>query len=254
MRGVAFDPTSKFDSHPAPGVSFHKIGLQGAGSDVSLTHSVLYERIDPTLLHSLSDIVQMLGHEGREIDVLKMDCEGCEHGVINDLACNGHSIHVKQLMVEFHWQKNLGLMNDDDIVIAGDAIQCLEGERWGLVSLEASGIGHNDAIYTDSALKVIKIDGFFAMFATFRRSPLTELLSWQVVKSSVESHFELTLLEEKNGGYGPLYKGNYTSWPLKEQKEYDRLRLLAESNDSTWNTHYSRQMLFDAFEHYEKEL
>jgi len=41
----------------------------------------------------LSDIVQMLGHEGREIDVLKMDCEGCEHGVINDLACNGHSIH-----------------------------------------------------------------------------------------------------------------------------------------------------------------
>jgi len=37
--------------HPAPGVSFHKIGLQGAGSDVSLTHSVLYESFDPVKRH-----------------------------------------------------------------------------------------------------------------------------------------------------------------------------------------------------------
>ncbi len=49
-------------------------------------------------VYRLRTIMQMLGHE--KIDVLKMDIEGAEYGVIADLiACR---LNVRQLLVEFH--------------------------------------------------------------------------------------------------------------------------------------------------------
>ena len=49
-------------------------------------------------VHRLMTIMEMLGHD--HIDVLKMDIEGAEYGVIADLlSCN---IRVDQLLVEFH--------------------------------------------------------------------------------------------------------------------------------------------------------
>jgi|SRR5437867_597328 len=49
-------------------------------------------------VHRLATIIQELGHD--HIDVLKMDIEGAEYGVIADLlSCN---IRVDQLLVEFH--------------------------------------------------------------------------------------------------------------------------------------------------------
>jgi hypothetical protein len=158
----------------------------------------------------------MLGHQGKEIDVLKMDCEGCEYGVMHQLACNGDSHLVEQLMVEFHRQKNLGLMTNNDIGIAGDAIQCLEKERWGLVSSEESGIGHENATYVDSALKVTK-GIFLALYATFRQIPPTDLLPWQVMGDAVDAAFHQTQLEVENW---PKYGYNYSSWPTKEEFRY----------------------------------
>ena len=70
----AFDPTSTlFNSTPAVGVKFYKLGLQGA--DVSSTKAAQYDVIDPSLLRTLGDIVEMLGHQGKQIDVLRLDCE-----------------------------------------------------------------------------------------------------------------------------------------------------------------------------------
>ncbi|KAL7516838.1 hypothetical protein ACHAWF_000083, partial [Thalassiosira exigua] len=85
-----------------------------------------------------------------------MDCEGCEYGVLKELVCNGGSHLVKQLMVEFHSQKNLGLSDDATVLVAGDAFGCLEEERWGIVLMEKSGCSPKDAEYIDSAYKFIR--------------------------------------------------------------------------------------------------
>lgn len=168
----AFDPTSKFDTNIAPGVEFYKLGLQGAGTDMSQTHSELYDAIDPTKLRTLGDIREMLGHQTRQVDVLRLDCEGCEWGVLKQLACSDDSRMVDQLMVEMHFQKNLGLATDQDLLIAADAITCLEEKRWGLVSMEFSGCDPSDAEYIPPMHKVIKQDILYMLlYASFRRVP-----------------------------------------------------------------------------------
>jgi FkbM family methyltransferase len=49
-------------------------------------------------VHRLETILRMLGH--RQIDLLKMDIEGAEYGVLADLLAG--RVAVKQLLVEFH--------------------------------------------------------------------------------------------------------------------------------------------------------
>lgn len=182
----AFDPTSNFPREIAPGVTFHKLGLQGAGTNVSSTHSDIYSAIDPSRLRTLGETVRFLGHEGRQIDVLKLDCEGCEYVVLKELACNGDSQLVKQLMVEFHFQKNLGLSDDADILVAADAINCLEEERWGIVSMESRGSSRHDLQYSDPAMKIIKSEAFL-LFMTMRRVPKTQKQSWEVYRDVVNA-------------------------------------------------------------------
>ncbi|ACI64270.1 predicted protein [Thalassiosira pseudonana CCMP1335] len=116
----AFDPTSNFPTEVAPGVTFHKLGLQGVGTDISNTHSALYDAL---------------------------------------------------LMVELHFQKNLGLSNDDDIIIAGDAFECLEKEGWGIASMEDAKCAKEDEEYTPSALKIIKTINFLLFLTMKRDSP-----------------------------------------------------------------------------------
>ena len=149
------------------------------------------------------------------INILKG--EGCEYGVLNQLACNGgDSNFVKQIMVEFHWQKNLGIMSDDDIVIAGDAMRCLESERWGLVSLEQSGVDPAESFYIDSALKVVK-NTFFALFATFRRVPKTEMMPYEAFREVMAASAEKEKVYAK---YKPKYGGNISSWPDNGKKDW----------------------------------
>lgn len=164
----AFDPTSNLPEKITPGVTFHQIGLQGDGVDVSKTHSVLYDALDPSKLLTLGQIIKLMGHTGRNIDILRLDCEGCEWGVLKQLACSGESQLVEQLMVEMHFQKTLGLATDEDILIAADAIACLEKENWGIVSMEQNGCDLRDADYIEPAMKVIR-GPIFLMLVTMKR-------------------------------------------------------------------------------------
>jgi len=47
-----------------------------------------YDVINPALLYTLPQIQHKLNHTDREIDVLMLDCEGCEWGALRQLACN----------------------------------------------------------------------------------------------------------------------------------------------------------------------
>merc|ERR1740127_210012 len=52
----------------------------------------------------LSAIVKELGHTGRRIDLLKVDCEGCEWDTYGDWMSSG--LDIRQILVELHWIGN----------------------------------------------------------------------------------------------------------------------------------------------------
>jgi FkbM family methyltransferase len=65
-------------------------------------------------VYRLRTIMQMLGHT--EIDLLKIDIEGCEYSVISDIVSD--AIPVRQLCVEFHhWWPEIGVGKTDDAIL-----------------------------------------------------------------------------------------------------------------------------------------
>jgi FkbM family methyltransferase len=48
---------------------------------------------------SLSDVIKSLGW----VDILKMDCEGCEHKALRDAAKNGSLKNVGMILIEVHY-------------------------------------------------------------------------------------------------------------------------------------------------------
>mmetsp|Transcript_6334 Transcript_6334/g.13747 ORF Transcript_6334/g.13747 Transcript_6334/m.13747 type:complete len:478 (-) Transcript_6334:1547-2980(-) len=246
----AFDPTSSFPDVIAPNVRFYPFGLyqqreyDGNATFESnnniLAQSNHYDAIDPKKLRTLGEIVEHLGHEKQQIDLMKLDCEGCEYGVLKQLAChrgrrdvNHPNIHtkpvIKQLMVEFHFQKNLGMRSDQDILLAAEAIQCLEQDGWGIVSMEKRGCGEDDAEYIDEALKIIK-EPMFVLFVTMRHlQPSEERESRELFSEVVKARTQVLTVQRKHlNSYGKM-----NQWPDEARNEWlskVRVRKDAEEN------------------------
>jgi len=72
------------------GVQYHQYGV---GLD------------DPPRFKSIKTIVKELGHEGRIIDIFKIDCEGCEWETFAELF--DADIVIRQIQVELHKAKNM---------------------------------------------------------------------------------------------------------------------------------------------------
>lgn len=68
-----------------PAVNFHQVGI---GSD------------KPPKFKSLQTIVSELGHEGRTIDIFKIDCEGCEWETF--ASWFDANVMLRQIQVEVH--------------------------------------------------------------------------------------------------------------------------------------------------------
>lgn len=109
----AFDPTvTYYKALPHPAITFHPWGLTSVDSAndarselASIGH---YGKVSGTLL-TLREIVARLGHQGRTLTALKLDCEGCEWTTIRDMYCqadaasDGGAIpRVLSLNIEFH--------------------------------------------------------------------------------------------------------------------------------------------------------
>ena len=70
-------------------VNFHEFGLRFTTSSIG----------DNKFL-KMQDIVKLLGHEGRTIDIFKIDCEGCEWTTFEDWF--DAKVDIRQILLEAH--------------------------------------------------------------------------------------------------------------------------------------------------------
>jgi FkbM family methyltransferase len=144
----AFDPTPRsiewlHSQTVPPGFVFHAYGVAEFDGNCSfvppenpahVSHSmVARESSRPAIevpVHRLGTILKILGHE--HIDLLKMDIEGAEYGVLADMLACG--VPVKQLLVEFHhrWPQ-LGIEKTKQ------AIRALNAAGYRIFSVSPSG-------------------------------------------------------------------------------------------------------------------
>jgi FkbM family methyltransferase len=84
--------------------NYHAWGLKGS-IPVNLSlfsdcfESKMYlSNVENANMKTIKGIMKNLGHSGRRIDILKIDCEGCEAAIIKDLL----EIDVRQILLEVH--------------------------------------------------------------------------------------------------------------------------------------------------------
>mmetsp|Transcript_26410 Transcript_26410/g.35269 ORF Transcript_26410/g.35269 Transcript_26410/m.35269 type:complete len:252 (+) Transcript_26410:234-989(+) len=222
----SFDPTVNLPPNPVPGVTFHRLGLQGVDTDMSATHSERYSPVDQSRLLPLEDIKIKLGHHNRSIDVLNLDCEGCEWGVIHQLACKGSETHmIKQIITEFHFQKNLGMHNEKHVMIAAEAVSCLEKNRWAMTSIESAGASFSDSSYLKGVSSVVYSKSFL-LLASLRRIPEHEKLPYELIEDEANAarNEELKMFD-----YARKYGMDRTRWP-NDFAELNQKRKDAVSN------------------------
>lgn len=102
-----FDPTVKVENFVGHNVTnFHEWGLGVEGKEVSFQTTSFTSK-------SLETVVKDLGHENRAIDMLKIDCEGCEWTVMPKVfeAIASGRLVVHQVLIELHQNddRNLAL-------------------------------------------------------------------------------------------------------------------------------------------------
>lgn len=117
FRVHAFDPTPEVIAwfHARgwpPEIQFHECGLADFDGEAPFSPDPNPKEVSHTIMgrtgpraptavvpvHRLSTLMARLGHS--RIDLLKMDIEGAEYGVIEQIVAEG--LPVRQLLVEFH--------------------------------------------------------------------------------------------------------------------------------------------------------
>ena len=79
-------------------IFYHQWGLTSSYNHDSYTIANVQKGVDGTRLQTLAETMRVLGHQGRRIDILKIDCEGCEFVTFRDWT----TMDVRQILVETH--------------------------------------------------------------------------------------------------------------------------------------------------------
>merc|ERR1712060_157453 len=114
----AMDPTEQFreshEEHTAENVQFHYWGLKGKNE--RLTHN--YGHLGGEMLN-LADMWAKLGHKEakRPIDLIKIDCEGCEWESFVYMAQHEPEVftNVRSIIIEVHVTKSLRVHTEEDL-------------------------------------------------------------------------------------------------------------------------------------------
>jgi hypothetical protein len=88
------------------------------------------------LVYRLGSILGKLGHQ--RVDLLKLDIEGAEYSVIQDLV--KEAIPIDQLLVEFHhrWMKD-----SDAVQLTVEALNTLAGAGFELFNISPAGLEYS---------------------------------------------------------------------------------------------------------------
>jgi len=92
------NPVSFYNGENASPPDFVSYHAYPVGHDMG---SRLESRGQESLGKSIPTIIRELGHEGRTIDLFKIDCEGCEFETYESLF--GSDINIQQILIELHW-------------------------------------------------------------------------------------------------------------------------------------------------------
>lgn len=88
------------------GVHFHPIGIGGKSYDDVIPRMDQYTKKDPKKMwkmRTLRQIIESLGHEDRHLDILKVDIEAYEWGVLKNIVSDDNlTSRIRQLELEFH--------------------------------------------------------------------------------------------------------------------------------------------------------
>lgn len=116
----AFDPTidkPPTDEPSLPNLHFHRWGLAGK-TEHDGTHEVRGtlsgKKTTTQPMFTLEDMMRELGHSGRELTVLKVDCEGCEWNALPVVPSTLWS-KIDQMSLELHYSDGLMLDTTEQI-------------------------------------------------------------------------------------------------------------------------------------------
>lgn len=145
----AFDPTPRsiqwVKSQPLPTeFSFHEYGVAGHDGMAAFSPPKSAEHVSHTILYRASTaknaiglhvyriptIMKMLGH--KQVDLLKMDVEGAEYDVIDDI-CHLNTV-IPQVLIEFHHY-----FNEVGVQRTVHAIDMLNSAGYKIFSISPSG-------------------------------------------------------------------------------------------------------------------
>ena len=169
----AFDPTRNPRRLLGPRITFRSIGL-ASGTSHDGRNAKGYAQISKSALKSLDEVRSTLGHAARPLSVLMLDCEGCEWGVIETVACAPRVdglTDVEQIIAEFHFGVDTGIAGDEDLLTAGRALQCLE-RGWAMTSYKHAG-QRRGATFAPGVLRALP-DPTTLVMASFRRLGASE--------------------------------------------------------------------------------
>ncbi|XP_069129207.1 probable methyltransferase-like protein 24 [Argopecten irradians] len=93
----SFDPSIGLKDHKrSDKITFHNLGLWEKPKGKRGKWDMM----------NMAEIIEMLGHKGKIIDILKMDIEAMEFGVISSMVTSGVLKNIRQLDFEFHGGPN----------------------------------------------------------------------------------------------------------------------------------------------------